>query len=248
MALHIRKALFGCGAILFAALFLVCWARFETTWLAVRTLRLSDTPVCRLVFIADLHYKGDIAYLHKVVDRSNNLKPDFVCFGGDIVEDRRYLAEALALLSTIEAPLYGVPGNHDHYDPDVTGISRAFQETNGKWLKNKGDTASWNNLVVIHGGFADTRAADRKDIVLIHYPADAAAQQHKWDLVLAGHSHGGQIRLPFWGALVLPQRVGPYDRGFFDSPAGPLYANPGIGTWMHNFRLFCRPEITVIEI
>jgi uncharacterized protein len=66
--------------------------------------------------------------------------------------------------------------------------------------------------------------------------------------VLAGHSHGGQIRLPVIGALFLPSRVGPYEMGLYQTQAGPLYVNPGIGTFLVPICLWCRPEITVVEL
>ena len=68
------------------------------------------------------------------------------------------------------------------------------------------------------------------------------------DLVLAGHSHGGQVRLPWLGALVRPQHVGPYEMGWYSTPAGPLYVNPGIGCLGFDVRFNCRPEVAVFEV
>ena len=76
-------------------------------------------------------------------------------------------------------------------------------------------------------------------------PADRDAGE---DLSVAGHSHGGQVRFPFLGAPILPYDVGRYDRGLFRTPAGPLYVNVGLGTFPFAARLFCRPEITVVEL
>jgi len=70
----------------------------------------------------------------------------------------------------------------------------------------------------------------------------------KLDLILAGHSHGGQVRLPFYGPLILPFGVGAYDLGLFQTSAGPLYVNAGIGYFYANVRFNCRPEITVFEM
>ena len=55
------------------------------------------------------------------------------------------------------------------------------------------------------------------------------------------------MRLPFFAALVVPYRVGKYDRGFYQTPAGPLYVTTGLGTWFIPVRFCCRPEIVVIE-
>jgi predicted MPP superfamily phosphohydrolase len=88
------------------------------------------------------------------------------------------------------------------------------------------------------------------NLLLMHYPAWAKKLgSQKFDLMLAGHSHGGQVRIPFYGALFVPFAVDEYDLGLFQTAAGPLYVNAGIGYVYHyNFRFNCRPEITVIEI
>ena len=84
----------------------------------------------------------------------------------------------------------------------------------------------------------------------MHYPAQVKRLGgQNFDLILAGHSHGGQVRLPFYGALFLPSRVDEYNLGLFPTKAGPLYVNAGIGyIGENNFRFNCRPEITLIEM
>jgi hypothetical protein len=72
--------------------------------------------------------------------------------------------------------------------------------------------------------------------------------QLEFDLILAGHSHGGQVRLPLFGPIVEPSRIGKYDQGLFQTPAGPLYVNPGIGYCLYNARFNCRSELTVFEL
>ena len=88
-----------------------------------------------------------------------------------------------------------------------------------------------------------------KNILLMHFPAwvDKFKKQH-FDLMIAGHSHGGQVRLPFIGALVVPYNVDSYDLGLFQTPAGPLYVNPGIGWFYMDVRFNCRPEVTLFEV
>ena len=90
---------------------------------------------------------------------------------------------------------------------------------------------------------------NQRNILLIHYPewADKLGKT-KLDFILAGHSHGGQVRLPFYGPLIVPFGVGAYDLGLFQTPAGPLYVNAGIGYFYLNVRFNCRPEITVFEM
>ena len=89
-----------------------------------------------------------------------------------------------------------------------------------------------------------------KNILLMHYPAWVKKLGgQKFDLMLAGHSHGGQVRIPFYGPLIVPYAVDEFDWGLFQTAAGPLYVNAGIGyIYTYGFRFNCRPEITVIEI
>jgi predicted MPP superfamily phosphohydrolase len=83
----------------------------------------------------------------------------------------------------------------------------------------------------------------------MHYPAwvNKLAGQ-KFDLILAGHSHGGQVWLPLYGPVYVPFGVDQYVRGLFHTEAGPLYVNPGIGWFPVPIRFNCRPEITVFDI
>src|SRR6516164_4095491 len=88
----------------------------EPTWLKIRRVRIgAGKPEHRFVHFTDIHHKGDLDYLKTVVDQINALSPDFVCFTGDIIEEKNYLDEALEHLSQIKAPMYGVPGNHDYW-------------------------------------------------------------------------------------------------------------------------------------
>jgi predicted MPP superfamily phosphohydrolase len=89
-----------------------------------------------------------------------------------------------------------------------------------------------------------------RHLLLLHYPVMADfLGQLRFDLIMAGHSHGGQVRLPLIGALTLPSGVGRYDYGRYETPGGPLYVNAGIGT-LSSFpvRFNCPPEITVVTI
>ena len=230
----------------------------EPTWLKVRRLRVGTAPPAqRFVHFTDLHHKGDRHYLKAVVDEINSLTPDFVCFTGDIIEEEKFLAEALAGLSEIKAPMFGVPGNHDYWSKiSFAPVHRCFQATGGAWLLDERREIAGGKINLIGITCNHARQAllplnpAMKNILLMHYPAwvKTLAGQ-KFDLLLAGHSHGGQVRIPFYGPLVVPYGVDEFDWGLFQTPAGPLYVNAGIGyVYDYSFRFNCRPEITVIEI
>ncbi len=227
----------------------------EPEWIKLRTIRLaSGKSVHRFVQFTDLHHKGDRAYLEKVVRIINGLSPDFVCFTGDMVEDAAFLPEALQLMGQIKAPLFGIPGNHDYWSKiDFRVVAKSFAATGGQWLLDENAVVGDGRINLI--GATCTNAPNfqpqpgMKNILLIHYPYWVEQLVGmKFDLILAGHSHGGQVRLPFIGAIMVPGGVGKYDLGMFQTPSGPLYVNAGIGYFHLNVRFNCRPEITVFEL
>jgi hypothetical protein len=246
------------AALLAAPLLAAADARcIEPKWVRTRRLRLgSGKATHRFVHFTDVHHKGDRAYLESVVRRINALSPDFVCFTGDLIEEGRHLAEALDIFAGIKSPLYGVPGNHDYWSKAAfDGIEKCLAATGGAWLLDNQRVSGDGKFTIIgatclHSQPAPLRANPAtRSILLMHYPAwvDQLGGQ-RYDLLLAGHSHGGQVRIPFYGAVIVPFAVGPYVMGSFDTAAGPLYVNPGIGWFPVPIRFNCRPEITVFEV
>jgi len=209
------------------------------------------------VHFTDLHHKGDRVYLESVVSAINSLSPDFVCFTGDIIEEEKFLAEALEILAKVKVPMFGVPGNHDYWSKvSFAPIHKCFNATGGAWLMDEQRLIADGNINLI--GITCSHAnqamlpldSSAKNILLMHYPAWVKKLDgQKFDLMLAGHSHGGQVRIPFYGPLIVPYAVDEYDLGLFQTKHGPLYVNSGIGyVYGYDFRFNCRPEITVIEI
>jgi uncharacterized protein len=228
----------------------------EPQWVKVRSIKLTqEKPSHRIIHITDIHHKGDRPYLESVVRKINALSPDAVCFTGDLIETKQFVPEALRILETIKSPLYGVPGNHDYWShADFRDFRRSFARTGGAWLMDA-QVMTADGKIQIAGATclrgAPALLAPRagvKNILLLHYPLLAERVKNKFALMLAGHSHGGQVRLPFYGALVVPHWVGRYEIGMFRLAAGPLYVNPGIGWLATPVRFNCRPEITVFEI
>jgi uncharacterized protein len=231
-------------------------ARFiEPTSLRVTKFNLSaGVGDCRFVHFTDFHFKGDGSYAAEVIRSINELGPEFVCFTGDLVEDAKFAPEALGFIQQIQAPVYGSPGNHDYWSHvSFPEFERAFAATGGAWLVDRSVVLPKHDLELVgmamRGIHAFIPRQASRQVLLLHYPEMAnQLHEHRFDLILAGHSHGGQVRLPFLGALIVPHGVGPYDLGYYDTPGGPLYVNAGIGTYRIPLRLNCRPEITVVTI
>jgi uncharacterized protein len=224
----------------------------ETTTLRITKLQHGPGP-CRFVHFSDFHYKGDADYATEVVRTINQLAPDFVCFTGDLVEEAAFAPEAFGFIRQINAPVYGTPGNHDFQSGvPFSGFADAFAATGGAWLPDRAAVLPEHDLELVgfgrRGVHAFTAPQAARQILLLHYPQVANGLGRRFDLILAGHSHGGQIRLPFLGAIVLPKGVGGYEHGSYETPGGPLYVNAGIGTYRIPFRWNCRPELTLITI
>ena len=228
----------------------------EPQWVKLTRLRLSDKPAHRFVHFSDLHHKGDCAHTQSVVDMINSLSPDFVCFTGDILEEAKYLPESLRLLSGIKSPLYGVPGNHD-YESGISfaDVRRCFDSTGGAWLMDEQmpiANGKINLIGVAHITSSYAPPVPRPgmmNLVMCHYPIFVTRfDDQKFDLMLAGHSHGCQVRIPFYGPLIVPYGVGKYDLGLFRTQWGPLYVTSGIGWYPIPVRFNCRPEIVLVEV
>ena len=248
-----RRRFLALGALALPAAAGMHGALIEPELLRVTNLTLNPGTL-RFVQFTDFHFKGDEDYAAKVVAAINALAPEFVCFTGDLVEDKRFASAALGFVRQIKAPVYGSPGNHDYWcGADFAEYEQAFASTGGGWLVDRSVVIAQRDLEIVgmamKGIHALKPAQAGRRILLLHYPEMAdRLQGPRFDLILSGHSHGGQVRLPFIGAPMLPYGVGPYDMGYFESAGGPLYVNVGIGTYHLPIRFNCRPELTVVTM
>jgi predicted MPP superfamily phosphohydrolase len=240
------------GALTLVVLVGIAYARFvEPEWLRVRRVRLSPAPTVRLIQISDIHFKGETQYLERVVRVINGLDADFVCFTGDLIEDPACLHGALQILSKVNKPLYGIAGNHDQWAlRTFDDIRDMFRATGGEWLVNKAVFPAGGRAALLTSACCRVPTPPGcKRILLEHYPSRTRhLKNERFDLMLGGHTHGGQVRVPFITKYVLPFDLDPYDKGLFRTASGPLYVNPGLGTFHLKVRFLCRPEITVIEV
>jgi len=120
----------------------------EPQWVKIHRLRLSQgRPTYRFVHFSDLHHKGDRSHTQSFVNMINSLSPDFVFFTGDIMEEGKYLPEALEILSGVKAPMFGVPGNHDYWSRvPFDGMFKCFAATGGAWLVDEERTIAGGNI------------------------------------------------------------------------------------------------------
>ena len=239
------------------------------------TLKLSRLPTSfsgfRLVQISDIH-AGEHwmpSQLNTVLEKVIALKPDIVAITGDFVDSSpamtdEILTQTEAALTTLssDVPVYAVMGNHDHWW-DVERVRGALARSNVVELNNKVHTFSRDGESLHLCGVDDVY--ERKDdlnlvldqlpshgcaILLAHEPdfADISAATGRFDLQISGHSHGGQVIVPFVGPVVLPRHGRKYPIGLYQVREMFHYTNRGLGMIFPYVRFMCRPEITLFTL
>ena len=229
----------------------------------------------RIAQLSDIHIDEytETFFLDRVVSRINALKPDLVLLNGDYVThgslsflfSKHAPYRCAEILSTLTASqVYAVLGNHDIAFGSVA-VRRALSQFRIPVLINSYVPIERNGDRFWLCGLADPGASipdpnlaipekpGAPVILLSHSPdyADVIARHPRGplvDLMLSGHTHGGQIRLPIVGALILPPMGQKYVQGHFQFNRMQLYVNRGIGTVGLPFRLNCPPEVTLITL
>lgn len=235
----------------------------ERVQIALRNLP-SAAEGMRIVQLSDFHLYPftKLPHIERAIVLANSLEPDVIVLTGDYVLESAEaifdLAPTLAQLNPRTAFLAAM-GNHDYWT-NATVIAQGFAEQGIRLLQNEHVTLP--NGVVIAGlddpwsGMPDLAAtlegiqAEQPVVLLAHEPDffDLFATDPRLDLMLSGHTHGGQVNLPIFGAPYLPRYGRKYVRGHHLLGAAQLYVNRGIGTTGGNFRLDAAPEVTEITL
>jgi predicted MPP superfamily phosphohydrolase len=258
-----RAALVGLTPLVVGALvFLV--GLIEPHWLdvthtTVASDHLPDGVRLRIALLSDLHVSGWTPVLRELPDRVNAEKPDLVVFTGDAVNEAQGVPIFRSVLSAMKARYgrYGVRGNHDlDWYPDADLFA------DGALTELKGEPiVTADGLVSLCGAsFPDKRGL--KQCLLDAEPGFQLVAYHTPDLIrkmeplgvdlyLAGHTHGGQFRLPFYGAVITMSEFDKeYESGLHTYGDTTLYVNRGIGESPHllPIRFLCRPELSIIDV
>jgi predicted MPP superfamily phosphohydrolase len=234
--------------------------------IAIPRFSHSHDPL-RIIHLSDLHMSGRITrkYFEHIVEESNALEADIVAITGDIIEREHCLDWIPATLGQLRAKsgVYYVLGNHDRH-VNVNRIKAALDVVGLVHLGAECRQISLRGVPVVLGGnelpwfeppsnFADCRPHDATGlplrILLAHSPDQFAwAQANEVDLVLAGHLHGGQVRLPIMGAIFAPSRYGVrYTVGVFSSGNTVMHVSRGTGS-LTPLRYNCPPEIALLML
>ncbi len=249
----------------------------EITHRTIELARLAPAfDGLRIAQLSDIHYEQytEPSFVREVVGHVNRLKPDLVLMTGDYVSEgplpspmgARSSYRCAEVLAGIECPQrWSVLGNHDvnvggrividalesHGLPVLENRHVPFERDGARlWIAGVEDIGLGHpdlDLAAPRG----LQSAQEPVILLAHEPdyADRVVRHGGVDLMVSGHTHGGQVRLPIVGAPYLPPLGRKFAEGFFRLQNGvQLYVNRGIGTVGIPFRFDCRPELTVFTL
>ena len=243
-----------------------------------RRLRVRRTTVgtgertLTVAFLSDIHvgpYKKT-SWVRQLARRTQELEADVILLGGDFLYKEASALPYLEPLKELHAPLgvYAILGNHDEWKAREESLAW-FRGANIPLLHNRCVRVQKNGASIVIAGAEDDwygetdLAAALQDagstdlsLVMLHNPdlAPPAATMLRGrsgaSVFFSGHTHGGQIRLPLIGAIMrLPHYLGRrFDRGVFSFEGVPLVLGAGLGESGPRARLFCPPEIVLVEV
>ena len=222
----------------------------------------------KIVQISDVHLGVSRSknYLAKIVKKTNELNPDFVVITGDIADSKRALAlNMFTPLSDLKMPAFFVYGNHDVY-VGLDQIIHRLEENNVKVLQNEIVDIMGITLVGINYMRADDTVYDPhqvtdetiadilptldmhhdKPIIMLHHGPWGIVYMNSWgvDLVIAGHTHGGQI----FPISLVANKTFPYNKGLHEFNGTYIHVSQGVATYMPRMRLGSKNEINVINL
>lgn len=222
----------------------------------------------RIAHLTDLHYGplDPLCFIRHVINKTNSLKPDVTVCTGDYVLEFKNTSQIDTIwpeLARLEARhgVYSVLGNHDHWankKRSIFWLKKTKQDLRHKTVRiERAGKSLWfagaGDLLDDHRSFDNLLKNipdDHCRIVLAHNPDSAdTLYSRRIDLMLSGHTHGGQVDIPFVGTPILPVRNKNFTRGLTRSlRGGNVFISRGIGWAKFPVRLNCPPEIAVLEL
>ena len=272
----IKKVLKILSIIFIIIILIIIYSRYiATIGLVTKETTITDNNISedfdglKIVHFSDLHYKRIITKkrIDKITKEINLINPDIIVFTGDLIdddsnitdEDVKYLKEILSSINS-KYGKYAVLGNHD-YSIDIETMREIYNDSNFKLLENSYDIIySKNNEKIYIGGISTGEYNESilnkvivnenmYKIILLHEPdfIDDIISINP-NLALAGHSHNGQLNIPYIKKLFLPKNAEKYYDEYYKINNTEFYISSGIGVSRYNFRLFNTPSINFYRI
>ena len=219
-------------------------------------------PKFRIAHLTDFHIQHNLPmeYYIQVLEMAKQMNPDLAFFTGDFITK----TEDISLLQKIIYPIgrigsYGVLGNHDYW-ADPNKVSSVVKEKGITLLTNETITVPIDGHEIMLTGYDYPWGTHHQAIspsengtlhfVLSHTPDNIyRISKSKADGVFSGHYHGGQLRIPILGSVIIPSKYGRrFDEGHFIVNGTHLFIPSGIGAASPSFRIYCKPSIFIIDV
>lgn len=245
--------------------FVFTWARFvEPQLITVQNTKIQTGFSAKFVLISDTHLgvlkgKSFLERVVEIVNQQDNI--DAVLIAGDFTYEPNIkdLDDLFSPLSKIRYPVYAILGNHDLQFPGPNlrnELENALVKAKVNIINNQ--EIKIKNIKILGlgdhwAGEDDVKLVDQYQkednvVILTHNPDTVSLlPQNKVDLTLSGHTHCGQVRIPFLYKLALPVQ-GNYDKGFTQEPQTKLFITCGLGETAVSMRLFNPPVVDVLEL
>ncbi len=251
------------GAVaLFALCALIVWYNNSCLKVTRYKREIEGAPKLKIVHLSDLHGKRfghkNIRLVKKVADE----KPDFIAFTGDIIhlytpKNIAVAAETVSALKEI-APVIFVAGNHEMRNKGYRNLRKILLDAGATVLDDRAEEVCGLTVVGLNGASLRNGKIEKitpevsPKILLAHEPQFIEKYfACGYDLVLCGHAHGGQWRIPFTGVGLYAPGQGKfpeYTSGVHEKGKSAMVISRGLGNSKFPLRLFNRPEIVVIDI
>ncbi len=244
--------------------------RLKVVTHAVASPKWTAHPL-RIILLTDIHATKiwmTPAHVRRIAARANALKPDIILLIGDYVATHPLAGEVPAAqqaqaLGTLKATcgVFGVWGNHDWQENHALKFAPAFKAAGLVMLENEarqvpchggrinisGLADQWKRRVNLSAALASADTVPT--LVMMHEPDLFPHMPEEVMLTVAGHTHGGQVRVPFYGALTVPSRFGTkYQQGYYREGTRQMVVSSGLGMSILPIRFNAVPEITVIAL
>lgn len=222
----------------------------------IETSKIIAGEEIRIVQISDLHNKRFFNNNKAIYESIRELNPDIIVLTGDIIDrntkDYQYAYSFIDDLMKINSNIYYILGNHELSHKDINDYKRELEK---RGVLLMGDRAEIYKDISIYGAnYYDQKypnpTNDSFSLLLTHDASLAISNYYNFDLVLSGHTHGGQVRLPLIGAIYAPgQGLFPkYDKGLYKIENEEVYVDSGLGNTFLPIRFLNQSQISFIKI
>jgi predicted MPP superfamily phosphohydrolase len=242
-------------------------AEGDTNSLSLEHYRLAlpqwDAGGLRVAVLADVHMNRprELAFALEAAKAAIEEKPDLILMPGDFINNSdhpriAHLVKFLDAFREAKCPVVATLGNHDYAGGKPALLVNSFAASPVRLLRN--ETAEYQGVTV--AGFDDAiwdlfrpdfltpGRQSRSLLAMLHEPDFVSRVPTHISLQLSGHSHGGQVCLPFGYAVHTPYGAWKYSDGYYPEANVPLFVTRGIGVTGIPYRLFCRPQVAILTL